>query len=91
VTPMQMMTGYSVFANGGFLVTPYFIQRIEDAQGTVLSKANPEVAGNTAKQVIDVRNAYTMVSMLQDVVRHGTAFRAMQLGRQDLPAKPAPP
>lgn len=87
VTPLQMLTGYSVFANGGFLVTPYFIQRIEDAQGTVLSKATPEEAGNTAKQVIDVRNAYTMVSMLQDVVKHGTAFRAMQLGRQDLAGK----
>ena len=87
VTPLQMLTGYSVFANGGFLVTPYFIQRIEDARGTVLSKTTPEVAGNGAKQVIDVRNAYTMVSMMQDVVKHGTAIRAMQLGRQDLAGK----
>lgn len=87
VTPLQMLTGYSVFANGGFLVTPYFIQRIEDARGTVLSKTTPEVAGNGAKQVIDVRNAFTMVSMMQDVVKHGTAFRAMQLGRQDLAGK----
>lgn len=87
VTPMEMLTGYSVFANGGFLVAPYFIQRIEDAHGTVLSKATPELAGIGAKQVIDVRNAYTMVSMMQDVVKHGTAFRAMQLGRQDLAGK----
>jgi penicillin-binding protein 1A len=87
VTPLEMMVGYSVFANGGFLVTPYFIQRIEDARGTVLSQTTPEVAGNGAKQVIDVRNAYTMVSMMQDVVKHGTAIRAMQLGRQDLAGK----
>jgi penicillin-binding protein 1A len=87
VTPMQMLTGYSVFANGGFLVSPYFIDRIEDARGTVLSRTTPEVAGNGAKQVIDVRNAYTMVSMLQDVVKHGTGIRAMQLGRQDLAGK----
>jgi len=87
VTPLQMFTGYSVFANGGFLVTPYFIDRIEDARGTVLSKNIPEVAGNGAKQVIDVRNAFTMVSMLQDVVKHGTGIRAMQLGRQDLAGK----
>jgi penicillin-binding protein 1A len=87
VTPLQMLTGYSVFANGGFLVTPYFIQRVEDARGTVLSKTTPDVAGNGAKQVIDVRNAFTMVSMMQDVVKHGTAFRAMQLGRQDLAGK----
>lgn len=87
VTPMQMLTGYSVFANGGFLVPPYFIDRIEDANGNVLSKANPIVAGGSAEQVIDARNAYTMVSMLQDVVRHGTAYRAMELGRQDLAGK----
>jgi penicillin-binding protein 1A len=87
VTPMQMLAGYSVFANGGFSVAPYFIQRIEDAHGTILYKATPDVAGNGAKQIIDVRNAYTMVSMLQDVVKHGTGFRAMQLGRQDLAGK----
>ena len=87
VTAMQMLAGYSVFANGGFRVTPYFIQRIEDANGNVLDKAAPVVAAETAEQVIDVRNAYTMVNMMQDVVRHGTAFRAMQLGRQDLAGK----
>jgi penicillin-binding protein 1A len=87
VTPLQMLAGYSVFANGGFSVTPYFIQRIEDAHGTILYKATPEVPGNGAKQIIDVRNAYTMVSMLQDVVKHGTGIRAMQLGRQDLAGK----
>ena len=36
VTPLQMLTGYSVFANGGFSFHPYFIQRIEDAHGTIL-------------------------------------------------------
>jgi penicillin-binding protein 1A len=87
VTPMQMLAGYSVFANGGFRIAPYFIQRIEDAKGNVLSKAEPVMAGENAEQVLDVRNAYTMVSMMQDVVRHGTAFRAMQLGRQDLAGK----
>ncbi len=87
VTPLEMLSGYSIFANGGFQVAPYFIQRIEDAHGTVLSKATPDMAGNGAKQVIDVRNAYTMVNMLQDVVKHGTGFRAMQLGRQDLAGK----
>ena len=87
VTPMQMLAAYSVFANGGYSIAPYFINRIEDARGTVLYKATPEVAGNGAKQIIDVRNAYTMVSMLQDVVRHGTGIRAMQLGRDDLAGK----
>jgi len=87
VTPMKMLEGYSVFANGGFHVTPYFIRRIEDADSKVLFQAAPTVAGENAEQVIDVRNAYSMVSMMQDVVRHGTAISAMQLGRQDLAGK----
>jgi penicillin-binding protein 1A len=87
VTPMQLLTGYSVFANGGYRIMPYFIDRIEDAQGKLLNQAAPVVAGGGAEQVIDVRNAYTMVSMMQDVVRHGTAIRAMSLGRQDLAGK----
>ncbi|MDH4234562.1 MAG: penicillin-binding transpeptidase domain-containing protein, partial [Gallionella sp.] len=74
-------------ANGGFMVPPYFIERIEDANGNVLSKNSPIEAGNGAEQVIDVRNAFTMVSMLQDVVKHGTAYRAMELGRKDLAGK----
>ena len=87
VTPMQMLSGYSIFANGGYKITPYFIQRIEDAQGKILEQAGPVRAGIDSERVIDVRNAYTMVSMMQDVVRHGTAIRAMQLGRQDLAGK----
>ncbi len=87
VTPMKMLEGYSVFANGGFHITPYFIQRIEDASGKVLYQATPTVAAETAERVIDVRNAYTMVNMMQDVVRHGTAIAAMSLGRQDLAGK----
>ena len=87
VTPLQMLTGYSVFANGGFRTSPYYIKRIEDAQGRVLSQTTPVVANEGAEQVIDVRNAYTMVSMMQDVVKHGTGIHAMQLGRQDLAGK----
>jgi len=87
VTPLQMLAGYSVFANGGFSVTPNFISRIEDAHGNVLYESKPEIAGRGANQIIDVRNAYTMVSMLQDVVKHGTGHRAMKLGRQDLAGK----
>ncbi len=87
VTSLQMMTGYSVFANGGYRVTPYFIQRIEDSTGKTIAKSTPFVASQNAEQVIDVRNAFSMVSMMQDVVKHGTATRAMQLGRQDLAGK----
>lgn len=87
VTPLQMAAGFSVFANGGFRITPYFIQRIEDARGRVLSETTAAVAGENAEQVIDIRNAFTMVNMMQDVVQSGTATRALQLGRFDLAGK----
>lgn len=41
--PYQMATAYSVFANGGYSVTPYFIERITSASGKELFKANPAV------------------------------------------------
>jgi penicillin-binding protein 1A len=87
VTPMQMVGGYAVFANGGFRVTPYFISRIEDAKGKVVAQARPDRAGEGAERAIDGRNAFIMTSLLQDVVRSGTATRAMQLGRTDLGGK----
>ena len=87
VTPMQMLGGYGVFANGGFRVAPYFITRIEDIKGNVVGQAHPERAGEAAERVIDARNAFIMTNMLQDVVRMGTAARAMQLGRTDLAGK----
>ena len=86
-TPMQMAAGYAVFANGGFRVTPYIIERVVDASGAVLFEAKPQVAGESAERVIDARNAFIMSSMMQDVVRAGTATRAMTLGRNDLAGK----
>jgi penicillin-binding protein 1A len=76
-----------VFANGGFRVTPYFIDRIEDTQGNVLGKANPVMVGKGAERVIDQRNAFIMNNMMQDVIRGGTGARAMALGRIDLAGK----
>jgi len=44
IKPIDLVTGYAVFANGGFRVEPYFIRRIEDRDGTVLFTARPQVA-----------------------------------------------
>ncbi|MBL4711639.1 MAG: peptidase, partial [Gammaproteobacteria bacterium] len=44
LTPLQMARVYSVFANGGYLTEPYLIQRIEDADGSILFEADPVVA-----------------------------------------------
>jgi penicillin-binding protein 1A len=87
VTPMQMLGAYSVFANGGYRVAPYFIDRVEDSKGNVLLVNQPLTAGGTAERVIDPRNAFIMSSIMRDVVRAGTATRAMRLKRSDLAGK----
>ncbi len=87
VTPMQMAAAYSVFANGGYRMPPYLIDRVVDARGALLSQAKPKRAGADAERVIDARNAFIMTSMMRDVIRFGTGARAMQLNRQDLAGK----
>ncbi|MGE0357108.1 MAG: penicillin-binding protein 1A [Burkholderiales bacterium] len=86
-TPLQMASAYATFANGGFRVKPWFISRIVDNRGETLYEAKPEVAGVDAERVLDPRNAFIMTNLLKDVVRYGTAVRAMSLGRQDLAGK----
>ncbi len=87
VTPLQMAGAYSVFANGGYKVSPYLIAKIIDADGRVLSEVKPEKAGDQANRVIDARNAFIIDSMLKDVVKYGTAAKAMSLKRTDLAGK----
>jgi len=86
-TPLQMARAYAVFANGGYLVEPYFIQKIVDDRGTSLGVARPKAAGDESLRVIDARNAFVMDSLMQDVVRYGTAASAARLGRRDLAGK----
>ncbi len=88
VTPLQMVSAYSVFANTGYKITPYFIQRVTDDKGRVLALAQPQKAGEDAPRVIDPRNAFIMDSMLHDVARYGTAARVSAvLQRHDLAGK----
>jgi penicillin-binding protein 1A len=87
VTPMQMASAYSVFANGGYRVPSYFIERVVDARGNMVMEALPQRAGENAERVIDARNAFIMTSIMRDVVRMGTGARAMKLGRNDLAGK----
>jgi penicillin-binding protein 1A len=86
-TPLQMAAAYAVFANGGYRVKPWFISRVEDNRGGNLYAAKPETAGIDAERVLDERNAFLMTALMRDVVRYGTAARAMSLGRNDLAGK----
>ncbi len=70
VSPMSMARGYAVFANGGFLVTPYFITEIDDRDGKPVYKANPpracrDLPGATARHH-PARSAATVDAAGQD-------------------------
>ena len=53
LTPLEVATGFATFANGGFLIKPYLIERIEDSFGKVLFQANPAIACDNCDQSID--------------------------------------
>lgn len=101
LTPLEVVRGYAVIANGGFLVEPYFISRIEDARGQVLFEAKPvracpecppeitagDAAAQLAARTVDAQSAFMIDSMLRDVTVRGTAAAVRQLGRRDLGGK----
>ncbi|MBV7453239.1 penicillin-binding protein 1A [Acidovorax sp. sif1233] len=87
VTPLQMATAYSVFANGGYRVNPWLIAKVTDHKGRVISETTPPVTSEQPR-AIDARNAFIMNSLLQEVTRSGTAARAQStLKRPDLYGK----
>lgn len=101
VTPLQMATGYSVFANGGFKIVPFAIDNIRTAQGQLLYQAKPlavchdcspltNSAGTHAPRAISAQNAFLITSALHDVIQYGTASQApgvRSLKRSDLAGK----
>jgi penicillin-binding protein 1A len=88
VTPLELATGYGVFANGGYRVEPYLISKVIDAKGNVLFEASPQKAGDSNLRVLDARTAFVMDSLLQEVTKSGTATSARPaLGRSDIAGK----
>ncbi|MCX7092769.1 MAG: penicillin-binding protein 1A [Methylobacter sp.] len=97
-SPLQMARVYATFANGGFLIKPYFIERIESNEGESIYQAKPATAcpscdsnqllnRSYAPRIITPQICFLMNSLLRDVVQHGTATGAKVLGRQDLAGK----
>jgi penicillin-binding protein 1A len=88
VTPLQMASAYSVFANGGYRVDPFLISKMVDSKGSVIFEAKPVTVGDGAPRVLDARTAFVMDSMLQEVTKTGTAASARaKLGRTDIAGK----
>lgn len=101
LTPLEVARGYAVIANGGFLVDPYFIARIEDARGQTLFEAKPvracpecppeittgDPTAQLAPRTVDPQSDFMLNSMLRDVTIRGTAAAVNGLGRRDLGGK----
>lgn len=95
VTPLSIATGYAAFANGGYKISPYFIDTIIDNESKIIYSASPDIVcedcltdrEHVAPRILDERNVYMINSMLSDVVRLGTATKAKKLGRADLAGK----
>ena len=87
VTPLQMASAYSVFANGGYRVNPMLISKVTDNKGKVLNQSTATPL-NESMRTLDARNAYIMDSLLQSVALRGTAAAARRaLNRPDLYGK----
>jgi penicillin-binding protein 1B len=74
-TPLEMAGAYTVFANGGVHVQPSLISLVKEHGGKVLLDQKP-----VTKPVLDPRVAYLMVSMLEEVMRSGTAVGVRSRG-----------
>jgi penicillin-binding protein 1A len=84
VTPIQMATAYSVFANGGYRVNPWLVAKVTEQRGKVLQETKAP-ALDESMRTLDARNAFIMDTLLQEVARSGTAARAQAtLKRPDL-------
>jgi penicillin-binding protein 1A len=96
-TLLKMVTGYSVFVNGGKRIIPSLIDRIQDRNGKTIWRHDtrscdgcntPDWRGqsepllaDTRPQVLDPQTAYQVVSLLEGVVLRGTGRSVMAVGK----------
>jgi penicillin-binding protein 1A len=76
LTPLELTTALSVFANQGLRYDPFAVTRVEDGEGRVLEQHTP-----VGERVMSAQEAFVMTSLLQGVVQRGTAKAAQTLGR----------
>ncbi len=99
-TPLELIRGYAPFANGGYRVDTFYIEKILNQTGDVVFQEKPRTAPDSqavdetetetsvvAPRIIDARDSYVIYSILQDVIRRGTATKAKVLKRSDFAGK----
>ena len=72
----EMTRAYGIFANGGFKVEPYAIERVESSRGTVLYEAKK----TKTSKVLNINTAATMTAIMKTVITSGTG-RAANIGK----------
>lgn len=82
VTPLELVTAYAPFANGGTTVTPSLVRRIEAGDGSVLWRAEPR----KSERVLGDAQAFQLTSMLKSVVDGGTGRVVRDRGVRDIVA-----
>ncbi len=98
LTPMEIATAYGALANSGYLVKPYIIEKIESRSGETIFERQPtelcdkcdledDTPQNIAPRAMSRQDNFLTVNMMQDVVRFGTARKALVLERNDLAGK----
>ncbi len=70
VSVAEMVSAYTTFVNHGIRVSPMFVTKIEDSDGTLITQFQPRM-----NEVISAESAYKMLVLLQEVVNSGTAHR----------------
>jgi penicillin-binding protein 1A len=79
VSPLELVTAYGAFANGGFALSPHVVERIRSNAGETLYARAPQALG----RIVEARHVAMMNAMLHETLVSGTARRA------DFPAWPA--
>ena len=103
ISPLQLASGYAVFANGGYQITPYVISSVKDVSGKEIYRADPKTAcqecvtqqlqdyvtetANHAPRTISSSVAYLMTLALRGVIQTGTGRQARVINRHDLAGK----
>ena len=72
VSPLELVSAYAAFANGGFAVSPHVIERVRGADGHILYARSSQMLG----RVVDARYVAMMNAMLHEVLVGGTARHA---------------
>ncbi|MDP3558785.1 MAG: penicillin-binding protein 1A [Legionellaceae bacterium] len=97
ISPLELTTAYAIFANGGYRVEPYFVEKITDNRDHILVAAKPSTVPSVAhtgsaqipaaSRVLSSDVAFLMNAALQEVIQKGTGSAAKILNRHDIAGK----